>query len=477
MSTVTQTSDQGDLVLDALREERGDHDRRVLLTGATVLSMDPDVGDFERADVLLEGSKIAAIQPDLSDAAGDGQAIVVDLQGTILIPGMHDTHRHCWENQFRRLLPDAGLGDYVEAILALGPHYRPEDIYAGTLISALGAIDSGVTGVLDFCHNSRSAAHSDAAIKAWQDSGARAIHASCAPPNGDWDEQWPNDLRRMRHQHFSSDDQLVTLRIGLLARALPQIQDPIAVTPESLQLARELGLEISLDGVFGDGAAKDIASLHAAGLLGPDITYIHCTDIPEETWRHIADTGGTVSLAVTSDAQLGCLGAIAPVQLALDHGLRPSLSVDVECCLTTDMFTQMQVTLNIQRMLAYNRGFNGDDDAPAPIAARDVLGFATVEGARANGLLGKCGTLTPGKEADLVAIRADDINVLPLNNAVGTVVLGADSRNVDTVFVAGRPRKWRGRLAEHDLATVRRLVTESRDYLIEVSGHSVDILR
>lgn len=471
------TSDRGDAVLDALRESQGDEAQRVLLTGATVLTMDPDIGDFERADILLKGSKIAAVQPDLADAASDGQAIVVDLEGTILIPGMHDTHRHCWENQFRRLLPDAGLVDYVEAILTLGPHYRPEDIYAGTLISALGAIDSGVTGVLDFCHNSRSAQHSDAAIKAWKDSGARAIHASCAPPNGVWEQQWPADLRRLREEYFASDDQLVTLRIGLLARALPQIQDPIAVTPESLQLARELGIAISLDGVFGEGAAKDIASLHDAGLLGPDITYIHCTDIPQQTWRQIADTGGTVSLAVTSDAQLGCLGAIAPVQQALDHGLRPSLSVDVECCLTTDMFTQMQVTLNIQRMLAYNRGFNGDDHAPSPIAARDVLSFATVEGARANGLLSKCGTLTPGKQADIVAIRADDINVLPLNNAVGTVVLGADTRNVDTVFVAGKPRKWQGRLTEHDLANIRRLVTESRDYLVEVSGHKVDILR
>ena len=467
---------RGDSVLDGLQDSARDLDRRVLLTGATVLSMDPDVGDFERADVLMEGSKIAAVAPDLSDAAADGQAIVVDLEGTIVIPGMHDTHRHCWENQFRRLLPDAGLGDYVESILTLGPCYRPEDIYAGTLISALGAIDSGVTGVLDFCHNSRTGAHSDAAIKAWNDGGVRAIHASCAPPNGDWDEQWPADLRRLREEHFSSDDQLVTLRIGLLARALPQIQAPIAVTPESLRLARDLDIEISLDGVFGPGAAADIARLHDAGLLGPDITYIHCTDIPDETWSRIADTGGTVSLAVTSDAQIGCLGAIPPVQQALDHGLQPSLSVDVECCLTTDMFTQMQVVLNIQRMLAYNRAYRGEENAPAPIAARDVLSFATVEGARANGLLSKCGTLTPGKEADIVAIRADDINVLPLNNAVGTVVLGADSRNVDTVFVAGKPRKWRGQLAEHELSAVRRLVTESRDYLVEASGHKFDVL-
>src|SRR4051794_12154077 len=184
MSTSTDTLDRGDAVLDALHAGAPDTERRILLTGGTVLSMDPAVGDFERGDLLVEGSKLISVGADLSEAAADGQAIVVDLEGTIVIPGMHDSHRHCWENQFRRLLPDAGLGDYVEAILTLGPYYRPEDIYAGTLISALGAIDSGVTGVLDFCHNSRSAAHSDAAIKAWVDSGMRAIHASCAPPNG-----------------------------------------------------------------------------------------------------------------------------------------------------------------------------------------------------------------------------------------------------------------------------------------------------
>ena len=476
MTATTVNGTRGDAALDQLRASAGERDRRVLLRGGTILSMDAAVGDFERGDILIEGSKIAAVAPDLSEAAAAGQAIVVDLEGTIVIPGMHDTHRHCWENQFRRLLPDASLGDYVGAVLALSPLYRPEDIYAGTLISALGAIDSGVTGVLDFCHNSRSAAHSDAAVRAWKDSGVRAIHASCAPPSGEWDRQWPADLGRLRDEHFSSEDQLVTLRIGVLARALPQIQAPLAVTPEHLAQARELGIEISLDGVFGDGAAHDIAQLHAAGLLGPDITYIHCTDIPDETWKLIADTGGTVSLAVTSDAQLGCLGAIPPVQQALDHGLRPSLSVDVECCLTTDMFTQMQVVLNIQRMLAHNRAFKGDANAPAPISAREVLDFATVQGAKANGLDSKCGTLTPGKEADIVVIRADDINVLPLNNAVGTVVLGADSRNVDTVFVAGQPRKWRGRLAEHEVASVRSMVIESRDWLVAESGIDFDVM-
>jgi cytosine/adenosine deaminase-related metal-dependent hydrolase len=462
---------------DALVGANDEPNRRVLLRGATVLSMDPAVGDFERADILIVGSKIEAVGPDLGGAAEDGQTLIVELGGSIVIPGLQDTHRHSWQNQLRRLLPDIDIDGYVtELHLNLGPNFRPEDIYAGNLISGLGAIDSGVTTVMDFSHNSRSAAHSDAAIEAWFDSGVRAIHASCAPLSGAWDEQWPGDVERIRDQWFSSDDQLVTLRLGLIGRAVPEIQEPVALSADGLQAARDLGLEISVDAMFGLNASAQLEELGEKGLLGPDMTYIHCQDISDKAWQWIADTGGSVSLAPTSDAQLGLASGVTPVQKSLDMGIRPALSVDVECCLTTDLFTQMQVVLNIQRMLAFNARFRGDEDAPSPIPLRDVLDFATVQGAKANGLIDKSGTITPGKEADLVVIGADDFNTMPLNNAVGTVVLAADTRNVEAVFIGGQVRKWDARLVGHDIDRVRALVSESRDYVLSKSGFELDVL-
>ncbi|HEY1510172.1 MAG TPA: amidohydrolase family protein [Solirubrobacteraceae bacterium] len=451
---------------------RGDQDR-VLLQGGTVLSMDAAVGDHVAADILIEGKTIAAVAPDLAEAASDGQAVVVDASGLVLIPGMHDTHRHCWQNQFRRLVPDI---DSVDAYLKLAHghlalHYRPHDIYVGTLISALGCLDAGITCVMDFSHNSRTAAHSDAAIGALRDAGIRGVHATCAPLYGDWDRQWPADITRLKEQYFASDDQLLTLRLGLLAS-----RGMLAVSPEWLTLARDLGIGVSIDGVSGRVASANIEKLGHDGLLADDITLIHCSDLTDTLWRMIADSGTTVSLAPTSDAQIGIAASIPPIQQALDFGVRPSLSVDVEIALSGDMFTQMRVVLSTQRMLAFNRRYLGDPDAPEAIGVRDALEFATVQGAHANGLLDKVGTITPGKEADIVAVGAYDINTMPLNNAVGTVVSGADARNVEMVFVAGQVKKWRGELLGHDLGTLRKLVQESRDHVVAASGYELDLL-
>ena len=178
--------------------------------------MDTGLGDFAAADVLVEGATISAIGPDLRDAVADGGGIVVPAEGTIVMPGLQDTHRHCWQTQFRRLISGCDLAGY-EAVThrSLGPHYRPEDMYAGTLLGALGALDAGVTSLLDFSHNSRSAAHADAAVDALVDAGIRAAYTSAPALSGEWDEQWPGDLNRLRDERFASDDQLISLRAGL----------------------------------------------------------------------------------------------------------------------------------------------------------------------------------------------------------------------------------------------------------------------
>ena len=475
-------------ILARIRESESDRDRRILLRGCTILSMDPAVGDLARGDILIAGKVIREIGPDLSAAAADARTIEVDVRGRIAVPGFQDTHRHCWQGQFRRLLSDGDVPDYMRVMhAALGPHYRPEDMHAAHLLTALGAIDTGVTTVMDFSHNARTSEHSDAGVEGWLAGGIRAVHASCGPVLGQWDRQWPTDLRRLRDQYFSSEDQLVTLRIGLMAPALDangvSFFDQsniggvsIEFTEKNLRWARELGLATSVDGCLGPVPSQRVEELHGLGLLGPDITYIHCGDLSEGAWQAIVDTGGSISLALSSDAQIGLGGSVPPIQEALDHGVRPSLGVDAECCLPTDLFTQMHVLLNLQHMKAYSLAFAGDPAAPAPITVRDVLEFVTVRGAHANGLLHKVGTLTPGKEADIVLINAQDINLAPLNHAVGTVVNGADSKNVETVFVAGQVRKWAGRLVGNDLDRVRDVVAESRDYLLAKAGLELDIL-
>jgi cytosine/adenosine deaminase-related metal-dependent hydrolase len=159
-----------------------------------------------------------------------------------------------------------------------------------------------------------------------------------------------------------------------------------------------------------------------------------------------------------------------PIQKFLDRGLKPSLSVDVETNVPGDMFTQMRSVMSLQHAQSYERQLAGDTKAPDRITTRDVLAYATIEGARANGLEDKVGTLTPGKDADVIMLRTDRINVMPINDPIGAVVWGMDTGNVDSVFVAGRAMKRSGKLLHVDWNAVKKAVTESRNYVLKKSG-------
>ncbi len=160
---------------------------------------------------------------------------------------------------------------------------------------------------------------------------------------------------------------------------------------------------------------------------------------------------------------------------AIDHGMRPGLSVDNEVSYGTDTFTEMHVMFNIQRAFATNRRVNGDANPPKLVNVREVLECATVNGAACAGLTARCGTLTPGKEADIVMIRTDDINLYPSNNAIGTVVAAADIKNIDSVIISGVIRKSGGKMIGVNWPRLRQQIDESRSYLFEKAGYKLDI--
>lgn len=445
-----------DPTLDALTRSASDPDRLVLLRGGTVVTMDPALGTIDGGDVLIRGSRIVEVGGNLPDAG----ALVIDMSGTIVAPGMVDTHRHAWQAQMRRTIPDVDdLGGYLQhTLMRLAPVYTPEDVYVGTRLAALTALDGGITTMLDFSHNSRTAEHSDAAITALIDTGIRGVHASMAPHFGDWDGQWPGDLARLRSTYVPSDDQLVTLRLAALATG--DIAGHLAYGPELDRVARELDIGVSLDVMFGEAASRAILSWQRQGLLGPHLESIHSTALSAGAWAAMRDHGVTVSLAPTSDAQIGLEDAVPPVDEALAHGIRPGLSVDVEVALASDMFTQMRALLTIQRMRAVN-AVHGTDAAPCRITTRDVLDFATLSGARTLRLDDTTGSLTPGKQADLITVDAEALNTMPLHDAIGTLVLGADRSNISSVWVAGQVRKWDGELVGVDIDELRTRVHDS----------------
>jgi 5-methylthioadenosine/S-adenosylhomocysteine deaminase len=366
----------------------------------------------------------------------------------IVMPGFVDTHRHMWQGALRNILPDGLLSDYGRDITgAARSHFEPEDARIGDLVSALGAINAGVTTVLDWSHIGNSPEHSDAAIEGLREAGIRGVYAYGAGTAGPAN-RFPDDIRRLRERHFSSDDGLLTLAMA----AGPSAAD--------WAVARAVGAPISVHVVGALGPIDDA--------MGPDVTYIHCTNLSAGAWRRIADTGGHVSIAAPIEMQMN--HGVPPVQEALDHGIRPSLSVDVETQMTGDMFTQMRTVFALQRMLANQRRQRGDADAPELLSVRDVIEFATVRGAMANRLDGRIGTLTPGKDADVILLRTDMINVLPLNNAYGAVVLGMDPSNVDTVFIRGRLRKHAGRLVDVDVDGIAAQAQASRDRIVRAAG-------
>lgn len=442
---------------------RGDG-RPVVLRGGMVLTLDRALGALPSGDVVIEAGRIAAVAP--SGGAVPADAIVVDARGKLVMPGFVDGHRHCWQGSMRRLIPDADLPLYMSVTHdGIARHYRPEDMYIGDLVALLGALDSGFTTVTDLSHNSRSRAHSDAVFRAYRETGIRAVHASAPPNAGDWEEQWPEDLIRLKE--LADADPLITLRMAIDMRRVKPIEELMAI-------ARRLGLAITIDGVMGAGSSAELASLGERGLLGPDVTIIHATSLTDAAWTQLIAAGAHIVLATTSDEQLGLAGAVPPVQRVMDAGILPGLSVDVEISLAGDPFTQMRATMLTQRMHATMEGMAGRTMLRR-LESAEVLDWATLGGAAAAGLLDELGSLTPGKQADILIADVSDAVSIPAGNAVALAVHGIDRASIEAVFVGGRPRKWAGRLVGVDLEAVRVQAEASRAYLVEQAGFTLDI--
>jgi cytosine/adenosine deaminase-related metal-dependent hydrolase len=416
-----------------------------LLKGGRVLSLDPAIGDFAKADVLIQGSKIVSVQPNISASAK-----VIDASNMIVMPGFIDTHRHAWEAPLRNILPNGLLSDYTRDITGTArAAYRPEDAYIGDLVTALGAINAGVTTMLDWSHIGNTPEHTDAAIRGLKESGIRGVYAFGGGTPGPGN-QFPQDIRRLRKQYFSSEDQLLTLAMAA------------GLNPADWAVAREVGAAITVH----VNAANQLMPI--ADAVKSDLTCVHANNLTDAEWQLVAKAGAHISIACPIEMEMG--HGVPAIQPALDHGIKPSLSLDVETEMPGDFFTQMRSVFTLQRMQRLARERGGEKNLPPLLTVREIVEFATVQGAKDNRLDRKVGTLTPGKEADIIMLRTDQINVMPVNNAYGAVVLGMDTSNVDTVFIAGKQVKSQGKLAGLDMPRITRLLTQSREYLISKTG-------
>ncbi|HZD87490.1 MAG TPA: amidohydrolase family protein [Gaiellaceae bacterium] len=439
--------------------------QRLLIRNGYVVSMDPDVGDIPHGDVFVEDGKIVDVGANL----GVSDAEEVDAAGMIVMPGFVDTHRHTWQTPVRGVLPSCTLDHYFAVMLGqVGGFYRPDDVYVGDWAGSLEAINAGVTTLLDWSHISNTPDHSDAAIQGLKESGIRAVYAHGMPTGGEWwsfsELNHPEDIRRIRDTYFSSDDGLITLAMA----ARQPGNSNFDVAKHDWALARELGIPISVHVGMRLHTLhyQPVKDMHDLGLMGPDTCYIHMTDLTDEELDWIAETGGKASVAPYVEMLMG--HGPPPIGKLMARGVRPSLSVDVVSSVPGEMFTQMRTALAYDRILEFT---DTPDIAFAPkLTHTDVLGFATIDGARSIMLEDRIGSLTPGKQADIVLLQTNAINTAPVLDPHGTIVTFSDTSNVDSVFVAGRALKRNGELVGVDVKSVIRRLEESRNHILSQGG-------
>ncbi|WP_327116249.1 amidohydrolase family protein [Nocardia sp. NBC_01730] len=435
---------------------------RVVVKGGTVVTMEPGQSP-QRADVLIEDDKIVAIEPSIT-----ADAALIDATNCVVAPGLVDTHRHVWQAGLRGVTADMVLKDYFRSVrFQASPVYRPEDIEVGNLAGMLEAIDAGVTSVLDFSHSISSPDHAEAAIDGTIGSGGRSQfalgfndvvgqHKSLDTAQGRL--QLAESLRKGR---LAADDALVTLGIAL--SDLPEVG--LERIRAELEGARRLGLRSTTNALailFND-PVDDIEVLDGAGLLGPDIVWVHLNYASAEQFRRVVETGGSVSTCPEAEMAMG-IGRPA-TERVLAAGGRCTLGCDVTTSVSGSLLQQARTAMQVGRLLdADERMATGKAPLSVPPSCETMLKAATIWGAEALGQSHRIGSLRPGKQADLIVVRTDAVNTAPMIDPYATLITQAQPSNIDTVVIAGEVRKSGGRLRA-DWSAVQKRLEQSKEHV------------
>ena len=274
-----------------------------------------------------------------------------------------------------------------------------------------------------------------------------------------WEVPHPRtEVERLLKTRFSSKDQLLTLGLAILGPHYSTYE----VAVEDFKLAREMGLIASMHCA---GAAARVPDgwdrLAQAGLLGDNNNIVHGNDLTDAQLKFMLDKGVTFSLTPETEMFQGHGFAITGRLRRLGH--QPSLGVDLESCISGDMFTVARMAMATQRAFdnAASKQERGQLPETSTITAREALGWITMEGARMLRMQDRIGSLTPGKQADVVMIRATDLNMQPIHDPVTSVITQTAIGNVDTVLVAGQIKKRHGQLLDTSVGALHQQLAES----------------
>ena len=434
--------------------------KKILIRGGRVVTVDPALGDFEDCDILVIGDRIAEVRPNIAVQADE----VIDARDKIVIPGLVNAHLHTWQTGLRSIGSGWTGPDYHRIMHGnLGTRFLPDDNYVGTLLGALEQLSGGVTTIFDWCHDIVSIDYADRSIDALEEAGIRAVfgHGSAKPNVGPGERPFthiPHPRERvemLRNGRLSSDDHLITLAVAILG---PQFSIP-EVVEQDFRMVRDLGLLSSSHAARRPGDWVSPEGYHIPerlGLLDQRHNVVHANYIEDEELKLIVDCGASVTVTANIELHVHPMDPVSGRLLAL--GAMPSLGIDSVPLANSDFFNEMRLAMLYQRALdqrvAYRNGKPPLDRLPVP--PKQVIEWATIGGARALCMEDRIGSLTPGKQADIVLIDGLALNMFPVHEPTFSIVQQANAANVDTVLVGGIVRKRGGKLVYADDLLARR---------------------
>ena len=425
----------------AAARDRHRHHREYVVTDAYVLSMDPDLGDIEVGDVHVRDGEIVAVGPDLG-----ARGARIDGRGMVVMPGLVDTHWHMWTTLYRSMSSSSPDTAYFALNVANGVRCLPSDLFHGTRLSLVDALNTGITTVHDWAHNLRSPEHVDGNLRAHKEVGLRGRFSYGTRQGQPGTELLDlEDVARVEQEWFDGR-RLPLMHLGLAGRP-PGLVGEDVFRPE-YDFAQEHGLPVSYhaNSNRAQGDLEMIRQLGEQGMLGPDIQLVHALYTTEQERATVRETGASVSISPWSELLIGY--GVTPVQEMEQSGMLLTLSVDtLPLTGTADLWSVARLTTGLLR---------GQAELELAVNTRRILEMATIDAARSLGLGDLVGSLTPGKRADLILVRTRDIATAPRTDVPNLLALAAGAENVDTVMVDGRIRKRHGELVDIDEAKVVR---------------------
>ncbi len=425
-----------------------------VIRGAYVMSMDPAIGDVADGDVAVRDGRIVGVGRRLHGGR------VIDGRGTIVMPGLIDTHWHLWTALHRSMANSSPTNGYFALNVRLGTQFQPEDIYQGARLALAEALHSGITTVHDWSHNIRGPQYADANLRAHQEVGLRARFSYGTRQGHPATETIDlADLERVRREWFRSG-RLELVHLGLAGRPPGVASDDVART--EYEAARRLGLPVSYhaNSNRAQGQLANIQRLADAGMLGPHVQIIHALFTTAAERQALASTGTSVSVSPWSELLIGY--GVTTVKDLVDAGVLLNFSVDtLPLTGNADMFSIIKLVVGLHR---------GQAEQEFALLARRALAMATIDSARGLGLDGVTGSLTPGKRADLIMVRADALNIAPFTDAPNMIAFAAQPANVDTVVVDGRVLKRDGRLTALDSREVVKEASAAFERVLARAG-------